>query len=123
MNTPRYLRSFTHEPCHFIHDYTANVLEGNHEASSPQSPDLISVCVQRRRLGKICGSSPLSTVHSTSSSLTFFSSTLFTCKFLPGLALCSLLAVSFSCFRHSQTKETESPRLCFLPFFTYTLGW
>jgi len=45
-------------------------------------------------LGKYWGGgSPLNTVHTTSSTLSLFSFTLFTCKFLPGLILCNLLAL------------------------------
>ena len=61
--------------------------------------------------GRVCH---LFTVHFTSSSLSFLSSTLFTCKF----AIFSLLAVSISCFRHSQPKVDRKSQSLF-PSFLY----
>lgn len=50
-------------------------------------------------------------------SLPFFSSTVFTCMFLLGLALCSLFAVSFSYFRHSKPKFATESQALFPSFF------
>ena len=53
----------------------------------------------------------------------FFSSTLFTFKFLPGLTLCSLLAVAFSYFRLSQPQVDRKSQALFPSFPYLNLGW